>query len=393
MARLLGSQVAQPSGISGRLLEPWRALAESSRGQLSTGDRRSRQSRASLIALLLAVAASLLIAGWIARTRVNSVSDLAALAIAPQDLDFGTVWSQDHFRWTLPVKNISDHRVDVEDVRTYCACTDAQPKTFTLSPGQSQIVTLDLDLRPRENDPRDWRTPFETTVEFVRRDILPSHPSSYAVRGTVLHPIDGPLLITYYGPDEIISGAQAREKSVTFQLHPELSGIEVRSGEFEGIVQLTRGQGGMCSLSVRPDSTLPVGEFHFRIPLVPQRADGKRLPATALAVDGRVVHDICTAPEIVRFPPTAVGGVATTEIQVRSRTGEPIIVDEASSSTLDVVTTAVDAAGGPTFALSKHVSTLGSTVDNVSFLVRTATDDQVRLTVPVAGYGIHAGER
>jgi hypothetical protein len=68
------------------------------------------------------------------------------LFIAPENLDFGVVWAESAFKWTLPIQNRGTEPVSVERFLPTCNCVAVSPPTVTIGPGETTKVVLTLDL-------------------------------------------------------------------------------------------------------------------------------------------------------------------------------------------------------------------------------------------------------
>lgn len=95
------------------------------------------------LALTLVTAFSLLMAST--RADGRSAGDLV---ISAGSLNFGQVWCQRDFSWTVPIENRSDHTIHVASLQASCGCTSVEPSSFTLPPGAEQDLTFTLDLLP-----------------------------------------------------------------------------------------------------------------------------------------------------------------------------------------------------------------------------------------------------
>src|SRR5260221_11550729 len=62
-----------------------------------------------------------------ARAVANSVAP-PMLSVAPERLKLGTVWEQPALPWTLPIRNNSDHEIEIENFSKSCNCTDFAPR-------------------------------------------------------------------------------------------------------------------------------------------------------------------------------------------------------------------------------------------------------------------------
>jgi hypothetical protein len=94
------------------------------------------------------------------------------VALPKEALDFGEVWVQKDFRWTLPIHNPTDQPVDVVKVETSCLCATVEPASFTIPPRRTQNLELRLDLTARDgrNASQGQRRVVVEVTPLVRRD-------------------------------------------------------------------------------------------------------------------------------------------------------------------------------------------------------------------------------
>jgi hypothetical protein len=72
------------------------------------------------------------------------------LDIPSNFLDFGNIWEQDTFEWTVPFHNRSRHSITIEKIATSCNCLRVTPASFTLSPEASlpsHLVPISFERR------------------------------------------------------------------------------------------------------------------------------------------------------------------------------------------------------------------------------------------------------
>jgi hypothetical protein len=70
----------------------------------------------------------------------------AGLRVAPQHLNFGTVWEQDAYRWIIPIENVTDRRIEIEGFDWSCGCLGVEPKELVIEPGEKAEVSVVMNL-------------------------------------------------------------------------------------------------------------------------------------------------------------------------------------------------------------------------------------------------------
>src|SRR5688500_15085731 len=117
-------------------------MPDSYRDQLSSLVRPA----AATSLLLLGVVVLLVAGSAVGKRQLVEANSRSALSIDPHHLDFGERDAQKDFHWTLPIRNRGPASVQVVALRTSCACSSVDPKSFELQPGEEISVTLRLDL-------------------------------------------------------------------------------------------------------------------------------------------------------------------------------------------------------------------------------------------------------
>lgn len=73
------------------------------------------------------------------------------LVIATKYLNFGEVWEDERFPWTLPIENRSSKEVRLE-LRSSCNCLATVPSSLTIPAGEQRDIVLTMDLRERPGE-------------------------------------------------------------------------------------------------------------------------------------------------------------------------------------------------------------------------------------------------
>ena len=93
----------------------------------------------------------------------------AGLAVAPDRLDFGEVWEDSRFAWTLPLENRRNEDLSIEDISASCTCVSVEPRAFVIPARQTRQVKLALDLTASRSKLADseWRE-FEVMIRPIK---------------------------------------------------------------------------------------------------------------------------------------------------------------------------------------------------------------------------------
>lgn len=145
--------------------------------------RRTRFSFRWLLLLTLplvgVMAAS---ARWSLQRVIRSDS---TLKISSENLDFGTVWAQPAFSWTLHVWNLTSEDIHIARTVGSCRCVSFAPNEFVVPARSSIPLTVTLDLLPyTSEDSLNASRSFSTSFRF-ELDSTRTAPPPWTLHGTV----------------------------------------------------------------------------------------------------------------------------------------------------------------------------------------------------------------
>jgi hypothetical protein len=249
-----------------------------------------------IVGVVLALAASVGI--WRDRVWPASTSGVAELYVAVEDLDFGEVWSQRHFEWTLPISNMSHQEIAIAGFRSSCGCTDISPREgLTVPPFERRNVVVQMDLSAANGLPNHG------LIRNVSVDVIPvsakrgERSPVWTISGRVKVALEVlPDHITLDGADQLIEGmSPPTQKLVVNELLP-LGSIRAECDPDIGTAAIESEENGRHSLHFAPRSDGPVGEFSGLISLYPVSPTGDDLPPVEVAVSGRKRSDIHVIP-------------------------------------------------------------------------------------------------
>ena len=345
------------------------------------------------------------------RAETAAATDGPPLAFDAADLDLGAVWAAPGHEATVRVRNLTGSTVRVAGVKPSCGCTTVQPAAFTVPPGGTIPLTVTLDLHPTRPEVaaepgREWAG----YLDFL----LPERPRG--VRATltadVRHLLTTVPRVDFDGPDApiITEGSGSRRepaKTVTLHAHPGVRTLRL-AGPAEPLAEwgsadadatddpddtfaadpqapeatLAETGPGIYELAVRPPPALTAGRFSWALPLAVETDDGATFTVPAVAVKGEVLPNLELLPALPRLPPTTVGGPASVTLTLRSRTGTPFELREASA---EDGAAAAPTAGGPAAASHAPRDAVPAGPYAVTCRLRT---DRDRRTLTVRGHGL-----
>lgn len=339
----------------------------------------------TLIAVVLAAAVG---AGRALQPPPAKPAGRPALLSAPRDrTDFGEVWEDQRFAWTLPLTNTTADAVRVVDVGASCTCVAAEPRAFTLSPGETRELKLTFDLTPKPNETLGTTRTFAAEVGVVAATgDLPPEAERFAVRGTVR-----PVLAVQTADPSFGTRSDRVQPPLpaSFGVAPAAV-VESLTAvcDSPGFTADVRPAGGAMTVTVTPTRAIPVGAFAVDVRLIPVGRGGRPLPERRVKVLGRVAPDFTTDPPQVTAAARPVGESFEELVTVGSLTGREVTVVSATAHG-DGVAAGVMPGGAVRVRLT--VGRAGEVRGRVEVSVRAGKDAPAVVTVPVLGYGTAGG--
>jgi len=353
--------------------------------------KRWRDCKLALAVFALAVIVGVL-AGFL---RVRTSSPKVLLEVDPSRLDLGKVFVSEAFRFSLPVKNVSNRDVEIPEIRSSCRCTSFDPIPLTIPAGDSASINavIDLSAGSPEEAALPWR-PFSVRLVAVIRDQLPKSCPQWEVRGTVRTPLVFSPWAPEFAEGDLARGGEFRSLDVGIISHSPLRQLSATCDEGLAAVRVvpTAGKEGNYQLAVAPRAGLQLGEYVFQIRFRGITADGEQFDGVPLRVRGTVVDDVEMLPPMILAGAVTVGQTVTDTVVLRSRSGKRFAVTEVRPASGEVRCESpadADTAAQCKFRITLHASEVGSQQFEVTFTVRTSADSEGRaLPLRLAYFGL-----
>jgi hypothetical protein len=288
--------------------------------------------------LALALGALLLIGlgGYALRSlRMFWDNPVDALVVDPEELDFGEVWVQRDFRWTLPIRNTTSTDLGIRSFATSCGCTSVEPKSIIVPARGEAPIELELDLRP-SNSSGQSRQQFSVNIFADPTDAVRFRPQ-WRLTGLVRVPIEfRPTTLAF--EDSLVEGMPLAARTVRVVCNEPVVRISVECDpemgtaictELTDSTELPDAGAERFLIRVLPSDKLAVGEYEFDVGVRVVLADGTETPPIALPVRARILDDIRILPELSHLGMLAVGSEAQETLRLESRRGEAITVQRA----------------------------------------------------------------
>lgn len=298
------------------------ARGSAPRGKLlAVGGGRYASVRTVLlgVGLMLLVGVSFLLG----KHRAASRRVVTGLEVSSDDLDFGEVWVQEEFQWTLPIKNRTSVPIEILDLKSSCGCVGIAPRQLEIPPGEVRSVQVTLDLRPKNSEDVDVPVrDFAIRVLPIVRGTL-TQPDSWTVHGKVRNPFTLSTYILDFG-GTLVSGMAFEPKTVTVVCDQLIHRPVADFDDKYGSVHITPKDGSprQFQVTVLPRDTLPVGAFGFPVTLHGVDSAGKKLSKMQFGVSGTIVRDALVTPNIIPIHDVTLGESVEQVVVVGSRTGK-----------------------------------------------------------------------
>ena len=314
------------------------------------------------------------------------------LTVDSASLDFGEVWVQDDFQWTLPIHNPTNRDVRVVGFKTSCGCTSVEPDSFTVPAQGIYRARLHLNLTSKIPEraampTRDFDVQIAVAVAGARKS-----SNFWTVRGKIKSPCSVSVsAMTFGGAESLIMGADPPTKRVFVTTHQKDQIVSVSCDPEYGQAHVapSGAEAGSYELAFTPNSDLPVGHFGFSLEIHACEPNGTNIATISLPVRGAVLYDIQTEPSAIRWGVKRVGEAVDETLVLQSRSGRPFRVEEVAVESTSIRTSPYrsDSASAHLFRVSAKIDQTGSHKKLLRFRVSSEANDEMLIAVPISYYG------
>jgi hypothetical protein len=364
---------------------------------MPTQARQTRKSNVRILALTVVVVVAVTVVGVFrgsrsSRSSTESHLSDSGLVVAPDTLNFGEVWEDSKFTWGLPILNPSQYDAQVEEFRTSCTCSSAEPRSLTIPAGETRVLKLTLDLTAARSKVPDaeWRA-FQVTIWPRLQD---GFRKGWTLTGRVHTAIriDQPVLD--FGRRSYAAQPLAAQNAVVTSFVP-LRQLIVRSNSPELNVTVHRSS-VFCNRFdiVLTPRKLKMGAMEYELSLIPCLSDTQQLPPKSLRVTGRIINDFQASPPDALFGARAIGDVVEETFTVYSLTNQPFQITSVTiaGDAISVERASTDISGTALFRLRQRVTKSGECRGNIVFHIKGKGGEENQLPVEVSYLGIGASD-
>jgi hypothetical protein len=317
--------------------------------------------------------------GTAARSRNQSQESevvIAGLEVARADLEAGEIWEQKDFVWRLPIRNRTEHSIEVRDIQTSCGCFAIEPRSLSIPPGETAALKLTIDLTNRT--PAEYgvdRRPFALSIRPITVGDIPSRGVVWKLTGTVRSRVTLDVQNVHFG-EQPVRGQAAVTRCVQAKTHVPCQRLEVTVEP--AIAKATvkaREEKGILEILISPNPDLPAGPFQATARIDVVAPTGERFSGTALPIAGTMQREVRLLPARVLLDPTPVGETAEAVVTVQAPAEAKVVVDHFETDSLGLRVEAVAIPGVPAhraFRIRQRVDSEGDGTSAISFVLRGA---------------------
>ncbi len=259
-----------------------------------------------------------------------TLADDARFSVPSENLDWGEVWAQERFEWTLPFTNRANRDMLVEEILASCGCAAVEltPKPLVIAAGESVSIPLVLNLMPDATPQSSAARARVREVTIVLALQLKDEPPAHVhLRGRVRDAISFSASAIEFG-QPMWPGSPPLTREITLIALEPVARVVVSTDEtLLGVdVTPTPDNAAVFRLSAIPRANLSSGTYQPSVYLRPVLLSGETLPALRLPAVFYVESDIEMMPRTLQLGILPQGAVATAEVTLASRNGRPFTV-------------------------------------------------------------------
>ncbi|HET6880342.1 MAG TPA: hypothetical protein VFI31_09315 [Pirellulales bacterium] len=237
-----------------------------------------------------------------------------ALHVAGSDLDIGEVWLQDGFEWHVPIRNTTDRRIVLKQIRASCTCTSVSPDSGSVEGDGTLDVILKLNLAPKNAQQAAAETPRLFAADLIVKATGETDPYLWRIHGVVKSPLSFNPISLDFG--EIVAGSDASEtRTLKVEAKHDLTGLEARCHSDDFSVRVEQVASRRWNVHVTPSRAIAPGRFDTFVFLAAPMGKDENLPEIPVQMNGMVLNEVHLTPSSVFF-----GGRSSASVDVRLST-------------------------------------------------------------------------
>lgn len=236
---------------------------------------------------------------------------------------------RDDFRLRVPVTNTSDSNIQIQEFQMSCACTEVEPSSLELMPGETGHVDFTLDLT-KFIDRDKLSVPMQVQI-FPVVEGKPRGIGGFKLSGEVQAFFDcTPSRLEILHPSKASQAEETRNQFLKIKCREKLKSFSVACPEEFALLSPStyRNPSGTCEIEIVPikpsRETVEKEIENFYIVISGVCLDGSNVPTTKIPVRYLLEGDLCVNPQLVSFGSIGLGDRTSETLTVLSRSGRPI---------------------------------------------------------------------
>jgi hypothetical protein len=178
---------------------------------------------------------------WFGSQRLSSKAP-NPLIVPASALRLGKVLARGLYRHEIPLTNTSGETVTVARIESSCWCTQIEPASFSLGPGQSTTLVLSLDLMAaaRLDSPQAEQELRVTLIPHIRERVPDQWPRWILAGQVQLPAVLNRSRVVFDGADRIVQGLPGPRCTARLITHAPVADLQVVSAAAASLVQAER---------------------------------------------------------------------------------------------------------------------------------------------------------
>jgi uncharacterized protein DUF1573 len=317
---------------------------------------------------------------------------IEGLAVSKTALDMGEVWEAKDHQHTVPIRNLTSNKIEIDDFALSCGCVDIGPKPVIIQPGETSELHLTVDLTEQRRLNQLGVAQRQFAVQITPIQKKGAWPlERWNLHGLVKSRVTLDKFGVSFG-EQPIKGENPPAQTVLATTHVPYRKLEPSFNSRILSVQVVpqRDQQNQVALIVPPNPSLPAGPFTSDLTLVVIGEAGERLPGVTIPVSGIMQNEIRLLPARVVLGSNPLGSKAEAHVVLQKPDNTKVSVEQIEIDSPDVDIELVSVEGlpsGRTYRVRQKITKLGDQLSQVRFIVRKENQQPMKVIMEVCYRG------
>ncbi len=320
------------------------------------------------------------------RTQVPNI------VVSPADLDFGVVWENERFVWTIEVENREPETIEIDGVTTTCNCSSSDSNRITIPAGRSERISLVLNLLSSCNSAQPEAL---STFQTMIRPRVHFNGETKELEWKLIGKVRRAMAVASKRIDfgSIDGSYRAISRNVPVLLLGDTASVSVMSSNPSIIAKYQSNRTGHASIDVTVESGLPTGHHSAILTLSPILNGSTSKLVRRLPVEIDVLPEIQFDSHTATIGAGEIGEKLTGLLTVRSVSRKPFTILKWNTDSPECVVTinhALSSNNNYTFHVEELIASIGNHVSKL--IVQVLDSDGIAQTIEadIRHYGIES---